>query len=249
MSKTRNWFRGLSLLLSLAGLGAQPRETGSGVEVDIHNYSAVSAKALVRAEQETGGVRRAIGRPNTTGSELQLTVRVYNPAHVPPFELSEAEDRAARIFRRAKIKIVWEHVPMRDEVHDHPSSEAWNPADLHLRLWTRAGFGLSAYGEDTLGFCVSMEMSTAVIISDEIRKRGTTSVTNPGDLLGLVMAHEMGHLLLRSKAHSVEGIMQAQLATDLRDRTRTLLVFTRQQANSVRDEVRRRMAVQSAQIR
>jgi hypothetical protein len=249
MSKTRNGFRGLSLLLSLAGLGAQPRETASGVEVGIHNYSAVSAKALVRAEQETGGVRRAIARPNSTGYELQLTVRVYNPAHVPPFELSDAEHQAARIFRRAKIKIVWEHVPMPDEVHDHVPSQEWNPADLHLRLWTRASVGLRTYGEDTLGFCVSLEMSTAIIISDEIRKRGATAVTNPGELLGLVMAHEIGHLLLRSKAHSAEGIMQARLATDLRDRTRTLLVLTRQQAIAVRYEVRRRMAVQSAQIR
>jgi hypothetical protein len=138
---------------------------------------------------------------------------------------------------------------MPDEVHDHAASEEWNPADLHLRLWTRAGVGLSTYGEDTLGFRVSMEMSTAIIISDEIRKRGATAVTNPGDLLGLVMAHEIGHLLLRSKVHSAEGIMQARLATGLRDRTRTLLVFTRQQANSARYEVRRRMAVQSAQIR
>jgi hypothetical protein len=248
MSKTRNGFRGLSLLLSLAGLGAQPRETASGLKSTSTTIRPFPPKRWC-GEQETSGVRTAIARPNTTGSELQLTVRVYNPAHVPSFELFEAEDRAARIFRRANIKIVWEHVPMPDEVHDHVSSEEWNPADLHLRLWTRAGVGLSTYGEDTLGFCVSMEMSTAIIISDEIRKRGATAVTNPGDLLGLVMAHEIGHLLLRSKAHSAEGIMQARLATDLRDRTRTLLVFTRQQANSARYEVRRRMAVQSAQIR
>jgi hypothetical protein len=184
------------------------------------------------------------GRRSHAGSELQLTVRVYNSANVPPFDLFEAEHRAARVFRQAKIKTVWEHVPTLGEVQDHVQSEEWNPAELHLRLWTRAGVGLSTYGEDILGFCVSMEMSTAIIISDEIRKRAAIKGTTPGDLLGLVMAHEMGHLLLRSKTHSVEGIMQAQLATDLRDRTRTLLVFTRQQASSIRGEVERRMSVQ-----
>ena len=44
------------------------------------------------------------------------------------------------------------HVPMPDEVHDHAKSEAWNPADLHLRLWTRSSVGSNTYGEDTCGY-------------------------------------------------------------------------------------------------
>jgi hypothetical protein len=134
---------------------------------------------------------------------------------------------------------------MLDEAPGHVQSEEWNPAELHLRLWRRAGVRLSDYGDDILGFCVSMETSTAIIISDEVGKRAAINLTTPGDLLGLVIAHELGHLLLRSKAHSVEGIMQAQLATDLRYRTRTLLVFTRQQASSIRSEVERRMSIQA----
>jgi hypothetical protein len=132
---------------------------------------------------------------------------------------------------------------MADEVHDRGKSEPWNPADLHLRLWTRAMVGSNTYGEDTLGFRVSTERSTAIIIADEIRNRAATRFMNPGDLLGLVMAHEMGHLLLRSAAHSAEGIMQGRLPTDLKDGRRTLLVFTRKQGASMQDEVRRRMGL------
>lgn len=184
------------------------------------------------------------GARSHAGSELQLTVRVYNSANVPPFDLLEAEHRAEKVFRQAKINILWENVPALGGAHHQVLSEEWNPAELHLRLWTRARAGLSNYGGDILGFCVSMEMSTAIIISDEIRHRAAIHSMTPGDLLGLVMAHEMGHLLLRSEAHSVEGIMQAQLATDLRDRTRTLLVFTRRQARSIRGEVKRRISIQ-----
>ena len=42
-----------------------------------------------------------------------------------------------------------------------------------------------------------------MIIADEICNRAL-QFTNPGELLGLVMAHEIGHLLL-SEAHSVKA--------------------------------------------
>src|SRR5438445_737699 len=72
---------------------------------------------------------------------LQLTVKVYNSAHVSRGDLMEAEDRAAIIFHQVKIKIIWDHAPMPNDVHDEFKGEAWNPADLHLRLWTRAVAG------------------------------------------------------------------------------------------------------------
>jgi predicted Zn-dependent protease len=103
--------------------------------------------------------------------------------------------------------------------------------------------GPSNFSEDTLGFRLSMEKSTAIIIADEVRNRAALQFTNPGELLGLVMAHEIGHLLLRSKAHSAEGIMQSKISTNLRDRRQTLLVFTRKQVASMQAEVRRRMGV------
>jgi hypothetical protein len=189
-----------------------------------------------------GSAARA-GARSKTESELHLTVRVYDCAHVGADDLHQAEERAHRIFRQAKIRVTWVLVPLVNEVHEHQDSEEWNPADLHLRLWPRDGVGSNTFGEDTLGFRLSTEKSTAVIIADEVQKRAAVQFTNPGELLGLVMAHEIGHLLLLSKAHSAEGIMQAQLATNLRDRRRTLLVFTRQQAVAMQDEVRRRMGI------
>jgi hypothetical protein len=61
MSITGNGFRGLSLWLSLVGLGAQPPDAGLKIEVHIYNYSAVSHEMLVRAEQETAKIYRGVG--------------------------------------------------------------------------------------------------------------------------------------------------------------------------------------------
>jgi hypothetical protein len=53
MRKARVGFTGLSLFLSVAGLGAQSRESALRTEVHIYNYSAFSAEMVARAEQET----------------------------------------------------------------------------------------------------------------------------------------------------------------------------------------------------
>ena len=62
MSKTRNGYGGLSLWLSLVGLGAPLPDTGLQIEIHIYNYSKVSHEMLVRAEQESARIFERIGR-------------------------------------------------------------------------------------------------------------------------------------------------------------------------------------------
>src|SRR5512138_1630137 len=51
-------------------------------------------------------------------------------------------------------------------------------------------------------------------------------------LLGYVIAHEVGHLLLPERVHTVAGLMRANL--DVRQFDRRLLYFTREQAAAMR---------------
>jgi hypothetical protein len=173
-----------------------------------------------------------------SGAQIRLTVKVHNSAHVSGYVLMKAEERSAGIFRRARITIDWDLVPPADSVRDPKQSEEWNPADLHLRLWTRAVVGTNIYGDDALGFRLSK--TTAIILADDICRRTSLDFANPDDLLGIVMAHEIGHLLLPSPAHTYWGIMQAKLPTGLRDRRRMLLVFSQQQATLMQAEIHRR---------
>ena len=62
-------------------------------------------------------------------------------------------------------------------------------------------------------------------------------------LLGHAIAHEIGHLLLNSSAHSPAGIMRARWNTkDLLRAARGDLLFNALQAESMRGEVLRRIA-------
>ena len=57
------------------------------------------------------------------------------------------------------------------------------------------------------------------------------------------MAHEIGHLLLRSREHSSQGIMRRDWpSTDLQSAAQARLRFTAEQSRRMRDEVLRRSA-------
>jgi hypothetical protein len=61
MGKARNGFTGLTLLLNLAVLDAQPPETELKIEIHIYNYSSISDETMVRAEQESARIFQHIG--------------------------------------------------------------------------------------------------------------------------------------------------------------------------------------------
>jgi hypothetical protein len=99
---------------------------------------------------------------------------------------------------------------------------------------------------ETLGFCLSFENGDAVVLADAIQKRAVFGPTNFADLLGLAIAHELGHLLLRSASHSVAGIMRARWTEKgLSADDRGYLRFTYGEAESMRREVRRRMGLKA----
>jgi len=179
--------------------------------------------------------------PTNTGSELQITVKVYNSSNVLARDLTNAEAQAETIFQKAGIKVIWVAGLMVSDVNDGSAGNQWNPAHIHVRLWTRSTARPKVVASDTLGFCLSMEKSQAVVLSDAVQNLAARRFTNPANLLGLAMAHEIGHLLLRSATHSAAGIMQARWSSeDFRAAEEGLLVFTREQGRSMRNEVRRR---------
>lgn len=179
--------------------------------------------------------------------ELRVTVNVYNGINLPTDELSRAEREAERIFSYAEIHLTWTTGPLASDVNSDTPSETTNPPTLQLRIWPRSVAGNRLSSPDTLGFCLSFKNSDAVVLADAVKKHAVYGGASFADLLGLAMAHELGHLLLQSARHSAAGIMRARLTEKgLRDDDRGYLRFTADEAESIRTEVRRRMGVGSA---
>lgn len=124
----------------------------------------------------------------------QLFVGVYNDAAIPKATLLAAEDKTSTIYRRAGVELHWLNSPaLRYELAVRIISKSRNLANdiFGVAFLDSTGFGRQAdifYGNIT-------ELSAAWS-------------QNEVELLGCVMAHEIGHLLLGSNSHSPTGIMR-----------------------------------------
>ena len=94
-------------------------------------------------------------------------------------------------------------------------------------------FGAAFLGEDGIG------TQTDVFYDRLNELHQDLNIALP-ELLGNVMAHELGHLLLGFHAHSVVGIMQPVWATkELEQAERGGLVFTAEQSRLIRQRLER----------
>ena len=139
----------------------------------------------------------------------QVVVSVYNDAQVPSDTLIRAEARASRIFSKAGVEIVWLECASKAAPDDANCNHIGAGDHLGLRIIPAvasttgdAVFGVSYLASDGTG------RYSDVFWKRALQLHANSNVDLAG-ILGSVMAHEMGHLLLGSNAHAINGIMRA----------------------------------------
>jgi len=160
---------------------------------------------------------------------VSIRLRVENPAAVPGGILGGAQSDATRIFRQAGIDIVWlkpgdpecsnggrvirvvlpslknvDQYLQWERVNKNALGDANATASLIHIFWERLAVSAARHGRDEAG------------------------------LLGVVLAHEIGHVLLPGAGHSATGIMQASVEI----RMLAPLRFTVQQSEEMRRHLR-----------
>lgn len=167
----------------------------------------------------------------------QITVQVHNTAAVSASVLRRAEFEADRILETAGVEVAWQNCPNSSTV-GASCLFADNPAVFVLHIVSRGKtsrdsvFGEAFLGEGGVGkYCD--------IFFDPMLQAFQDSGTDVADLLGAVAAHELGHLLLGSDAHSQIGIMQAVWQKEsLRAIQMGTFQFTPNQAARMRSRLR-----------
>ena len=155
--------------------------------------------------------------------DLQITVVVYNDAAVPARVIESAKEIAARIYRDAGVAILW-----RD--HSNPATGA---TELFVRIVRRSlnlpgdDFGIAFVGGDGWGV-------QADIFYSGIEQLTNDTSASAAQIMGHVMAHELGHLFLGMNSHSSLGIMQAHWTDQqLRLMSKGILKFDKRQAEAI----------------
>lgn len=212
-------------LPALAGLPDQERESG-----DRAHGSEIVGSDPVDAAQST----------------CMLSVLVFDYAEVGPEDLDEAKQRVAAIFRKAGIDMEWRLFFQATGVPSPPAQSGSGRCALslnivlpakrgyssmrkHLRLpKTALAFALTQVDGGTHGDTVYVFVNQ---VEEVIRRERFARL---GPILGAIIAHELGHLLL-GRGHSPDGLMSAEVAgLTVRLAGANALYFDVQQAQRLR---------------
>jgi hypothetical protein len=167
-------------------------------------------------------------------SAITITVGVFNNATPRPVVVF-AEHEASRIFMAAGLEITWiDCLVAQQNVPSDSCPAPQGPTQLYLRILQ----GGKKAKEDSFGVAFLAADGTGAYVDvfyDAVEKLHHESNTSPGRLLGHVMAHEIGHLLIGSHAHSTWGIMcPVWSQKELRSLEMGSLFFTGDQARRMR---------------
>jgi len=190
-------------------------------------------------------------RPRRVGA-VSLTVSVFNDAEIPISVLRTARVRAEAVFDEAGIALTWlDCGTPGHRVADIDCPAITYPTHLSVRLAKGRGhrsediFGVSFLDHRGQGNYASVYMTP-------LASSKALGVLSEGELLGYVIVHELGHLLLGKNSHSPEGVMRPVWQfEDLKKAARGTLLFTssqveRMQARYLSASLQRSTAVSRA---
>jgi hypothetical protein len=147
--------------------------------------------------------------PVSGAENPQMIVSVYDDARVPANTLARAERQATKIFWRAGLDVNWLNCA---DTNNASCASAFTDIGGRVHLVLRitsnvasstsdTAFGIAYLGSDGTGQYCDVFWERARDLE--------SAAADVGLILGSVMAHEMGHLLLGSNSHAVSGIMRA----------------------------------------
>ncbi len=185
--------------------------------------------------------RREVG----SGTPLSIHVLAYNLSGLESAQLHEAMAVAAGVLHRSGIGLLWSDCSMWAQAQ--PVAEtcrlALPPNGFVLVIQARftAKLSRTALGyatvpsSDQFGNRLSVSLERAVYLAEEYR-------VPLASVLGCGIAHEIGHLLLKSQGHSATGLMRSKWGSqELVEAARGGLVFAKAEAARLQAGLRARV--------
>lgn len=176
-------------------------------------------------------------RAEQTVEHAGIMIAVYNEAGVPEGDLAKAEKQAARILERAGLNVIWTSRSRLETTGTGCTSTSENIVcfSIHIIRQPRAASGdvcgMAFVDPGAIGKYIDVFYGRVQALSSE--------ELDTAGVLGHVMAHETGHLLLGVQSHSRLGIMQPRwYRGELRKASRGNLLFTPEQGEAMRERIR-----------
>jgi len=204
--------------------------------------SSISASVLAQSSRPMAPFDPTAPGNTTDGlvadGVAHLRVSVCDHAHAGAAAIGLGEGIAAAVYQRTGVAIDWINGCQYDA-----------PPDFQINLLPERMTPRALRALNVFGFAASGQ-SVANVMWERIDAAAINHRIASGHLLGFVIAHELGHLLLPPKAHRWSGVMQQDI--DFRAAEMHDLWFDREQAalilrkvQSIADHRRDSMSVAS----
>jgi hypothetical protein len=170
--------------------------------------------------------------------DSRLTVLVYDYAGVQGDTLAKAEQVTSRIFHHSGVEVTWRlcRIPGSLVLLKCPDPSLMTPA---LRLVPRFQVVGDRVHAEAMGYSTGDFATVSVEFAQRLEESGVAQLP---EILGHIIAHEIGHLLLPGGRHSLSGIMKARWRSDdWRLVCQGELNFAPEQSRFLRAELLRRL--------
>jgi len=153
------------------------------------------------------------GAPDSRGP--QVTVRIWDVVQVGNETLNRAQAVVEAAFNPIGIRLTWLHCAVGDAPEDLACSAPVGSHDISLRILQRSKTGFPKTRHSTAGMAVPLTPAGGkgiiYVFFDRVMQVMESQRIPFSLVLGVVIAHEIGHLLLFGEPHAVEGIMRGKL--------------------------------------
>jgi len=139
-----------------------------------------------------------------------LNILVFNYSSAPAVILIKATAETSQIFARSGIRLAWTYCPLRPSAASQVACQS-EPAPGEIRVRVLGGHLNNTFRDSVFGFANAPTFATVYYDSAQLLVKTTTdSDSTLPIVLGCLIAHEIGHLLLGESQHTAGGIMQAR---------------------------------------
>ncbi|MEQ1910147.1 MAG: hypothetical protein ABMA15_15080 [Vicinamibacterales bacterium] len=136
-----------------------------------------------------------------------VVVHVTDYRRIAPRDLRSAEQLAAQVYRAIGVQVIW----VDDQVETaQPDGSFHLQVVLLSRAMTAMKCQQDGVSDNTFGIARKVGRR-AYIFYDRIADHAARARFEVSHALAIVLAHEIGHLLLPAYSHSPSGIMRADL--------------------------------------
>jgi hypothetical protein len=174
------------------------------------------------------------------GRRPTVAVLVYDYEGIPAHTMRRAREKVNRIYRETGVEIDWfgPLTDARNYANPASSSSYAFTVQMIIRSSSRSGAPSSLKSVMGTAFGADENGGTFSLFYDQVTRVARNYIQPIGDILGLAIAHELGHLLLPGSSHSSTGIMRAEWnGDDIRHGVAGSLAFTSAQAALIRSKV------------